>query len=100
MSELEEVFRVSTEAAKEAVRAIKGGPSRTGEKLLKASTFFLFVPDPTMISTTIGVSMVVAGKLLSRRREKGLLDDVVEFNTSLAEAMEALREIKYWKLTI
>ncbi len=100
MGELEEIAREVAETAEDAVYAIRGGPNRLGKKLLKTSGFFLVVPDPTMISTTIGVSMVVAGKLLNKRREKGLLDELESFSISLAEAAAALEELKGWRMRL
>ncbi len=78
---------------KYAARILAGGPDERGLKLLKASGFFLMVPDPTMISTSIGVSMVIAGKLLSKRRQKGLkdyLDDFIKDSTYLAHKLKSL----------
>ncbi len=60
-------------------RVVMGGPDEKGLKLIKLSGFFLVVPDPTMISTSIGVTMLTTGKLLSRRRKKGLKDHIDEF---------------------
>ncbi len=74
---------------KYAARVLAGGPDERGLKLLKASGFFLVVPDPTMISTSIGLTMLATGKLLSRRRKKGLTDIVRE---QLEEASVILRE--------
>ncbi len=80
--EIKEVY----EEIKKTARIIKGGPDERGEKLLKYSSIFLMMPDPTMISTSIGVSMVVAGKLLMKRRVKGLKD-------LLQEDLEELEKI-------
>ncbi len=74
---------------KYAARVLAGGPDERGLKLLKASGFFLVVPDPTMISTSIGLTMLATGKLLSKRRKKGLADIVRE---QLEEASVILRE--------
>jgi hypothetical protein len=66
------------EDIKKTARILAGGPDEKGEKLLKASGFFLVVPDPTMISTSIGVSMIIVGKILMKRRKKGLKDYIDE----------------------
>jgi hypothetical protein len=79
------------EDIKYAKRVLAGGPDERGLKLLKMSGFFLVVPDPTMISTTIGVSMLAAGKILSRRSEKGLKDHIDEF---LKESLYLRKEIE------
>ncbi len=73
--ELEEVI----DSIKFASRVLAGGPDEKGIKLLKASGFFLVVPDPTMISTSIGLTMLAAGKILSKRRKKGLKDHIDDF---------------------
>ncbi len=83
--EIEEIIN----NVKYAARVLAGGPDERGLKLLKASGFFLVVPDPTMISTSIGLTMLATGKLLSRRRKKGLTDIVRE---QLEEASVILRE--------
>ncbi len=88
--EIKEVY----EEIKKTVRVIKGGPDEHGEKLLKYSSIFLMMPDPTMISTSIGVSMVITGKLLMRRRVKGLREmlqeDLEELEKALHDAISNL----------
>ncbi len=88
--EIKEVY----EEIKKTVRVIKGGPDERGEKLFKYSSIFLMMPDPTMISTSIGVSMVITGKLLMRRRVKGLRDmlqeDLEELEKALHDAISNL----------
>ncbi len=88
--EIKEVY----EEIKKTVRIIKGGPDKRGEKLLKYSSIFLMMPDPTMISTTIGVSMMITGKLLMKRRVKGLKDllqeDLEELEKILHDAISSL----------
>ncbi len=82
------------EEIKKTARIIKGGPDERGEKLLKYSSIFLMMPDPTMISTTIGVSMMITGKLLMKRRVKGLKDllqeDLEELEKILRDAISDL----------
>ncbi len=82
----EEEVKEIYEEIKKTARMIKGGPDERGEKLLKYSSIFLMMPDPTMISTSIGVSMIITGKLLMRRRVKGLKD-------LLQEDLEELEKI-------
>ncbi len=88
--EIKEVY----EEIKKTARIIKGGPDERGEKLLKYSSIFLMMPDPTMISTTIGVSMMITGKLLMKRRVKGLKDllqeDLEELEKILRDAISDL----------
>ncbi|NPA99512.1 MAG: hypothetical protein GXO43_09050 [Crenarchaeota archaeon] len=82
----EEEVKEIYEEIKKTARIIKGGPDERGEKLLKYSSIFLMMPDPTMISTSIGVSMIITGKLLMRRKVKGLKD-------LLQEDLEELEKI-------
>ncbi len=77
---------------KYAARILAGGPDERGLRLLKASGFFLMVPDPTMISTSIGITMLAAGKMLSKKRKKGLIDIVGENLEELYSDMTAVQE--------
>ncbi len=78
---------------KKTARLIAGGPDERGLKLLKASGFFLVVPDPTMISTSIGLTMLATGKLLMKRRQKGLIDEVSEYLITLKSAKKMLESL-------
>jgi len=77
---------------KGVARILMGGPDERGEKLLKASGFFLMVPDPTMISTSIGLSMIAAGKLLMKRKKKGLKDLLDEHLINIRYAEELVKD--------
>ena len=70
-----------------------GGPDERGEKLLKASGFFLMVPDPTMISTSIGLTMIATGKLLMKRKKKGLKDLLEEHLIDIRYTGELVRDL-------
>lgn len=81
------------EDMKYTARILAGGPDEKGEKLLKASGFFLVVPDPTMISTSIGLSMIAAGKLLMKRRKKGIINYVEEAISEMRYLEEIAKEL-------
>ncbi|MCD6300536.1 MAG: hypothetical protein J7L82_00515 [Staphylothermus sp.] len=74
-------------------RILMGGPDERGEKLLKASGFFLMVPDPTMISTSIGLTMIATGKLLMKRKKKGLKDLLEEHLIDIRYTGELVRDL-------
>ncbi|ADI32136.1 hypothetical protein [Staphylothermus hellenicus] len=81
------------EDMKYTARILAGGPDERGEKLLKASGFFLVVPDPTMISTSIGLSMIVTGKLLMKRRKKGIKDYIEKSIIEMRHLKELAEEL-------
>ncbi|ABN70507.1 hypothetical protein Smar_1417 [Staphylothermus marinus F1] len=81
------------EDMKYTARILAGGPDERGEKLLKASGFFLVVPDPTMISTSIGLSMIATGKILMKRRKKGVKDYVEKSITEMRYLEELVKEL-------
>ncbi|WFO74541.1 hypothetical protein J4526_05500 [Desulfurococcaceae archaeon MEX13E-LK6-19] len=89
----EKIIRQLKENLNEILHEIKGGPNKYGTKLKKTSVIFLSMPDPTMISTGIGLSLFTIGKILEHKRDKGIEDLLLDYSIELEEAKELLKKL-------
>lgn len=70
---------------RDVVDEIKGYRNKHGRKLKKASIIFLSIPDPTMISTSIGLLLLTIGKILENKKETGISDLLTYYGVELEE---------------
>ncbi|MCD6487844.1 MAG: hypothetical protein J7K21_01280 [Desulfurococcales archaeon] len=94
MNHSDKVLREIKKAAEDAVFAIKGGPDPRGKRIKRISYVFLSMPDPSSISTMIGISLYVTGSILEKRRKKGIEDLIIDYKASIVEAKKILESIK------
>ena len=88
------------ESIDEVVFFIKGGPHPKAKKLRRTSYVFLTMPDPTSVSTMIGISLFTASKILEKHRVKGVKDYMEEYSIRVREALEIVKEFRYKKLVL
>ncbi len=72
---------------------IEGGSDPRARKVRKISYVFLTMPDPTSVSTMIGITLFTTSKILEKRRVKGLRDYLVEYQQSVLEAKRLLEQL-------
>jgi len=89
----EKFFKLIKKDVDNILYELKGGPKKTGEKLKKLSYPFLSAPDPTMVSTMIGITLFTTGTLLSLRRKKGLNDIVIEKSLKIMELYKGSKRL-------
>lgn len=78
---------------RDIVDEIKGYRNKHSRKLEKASTVFLLIPDPTMISTSIGLMLLTIGKILENRKKEGIGDLLTYYGVELEELKYLLERL-------
>ncbi len=82
------------DAVEEVLFFIKGGPDPRAKKLRRTSYVFLSMPDPTSVSTMIGITMYTTSKVLEKRRVKGLEDYLREYNVRVRELCSTVKKLR------
>ncbi len=72
---------------------IEGGRDPRAKRIRKTSYLFLSMPDPTSISTMIGITLYTTSKILEKRRIKGLRDYIEEYNIMVRNIKELIKEL-------
>lgn len=74
----------------DALAEIKGGMGRHGRAAKALSIIFLSLPDPTMVSTGIGASILLISRI-AEARNRGIARIIDDTGVELARALEELR---------
>jgi len=74
--------------------AIEGGSDPKAKKIRKTSYIFLSMPDPTSISTMIGITLYTTSKVLEKRKIKGIKDYIAEYNFMVKTVKDIIKDLQ------
>lgn len=75
---------------KSAFDNIKNAP-KVSKTLSRAGWMLFWIPEPTMISTLVGIPMILAGKALSRYYNDLTIKDVAKETADMLKSIEGFR---------
>lgn len=89
-----EFIKYLKKALEDTKFVIEGGSDPRAKKIRKTSYVFLSMPDPTSISTMIGITLYTTSKILERRKIKGIKDYVVEYKFMVKTIKDIIKDLQ------